>query len=74
MPLLQRLLQELLRDVVEALERIGGGDDELHRQADAAGQRRRLERRDPHAGDLVQFLLQHRLQLVGGLACADPTA
>ena len=71
---LQRLLQKLLRDVVQPLERLGGDDDELNRQADAAGQRRRLKRGDAHAGDLAQFLLQHRLQLVGGLACAGPTA
>ena len=74
MPLLQRLLQELLRDVVQALERVGGDDDELDRQAEAAGQRRRLERGDAHAGDLAQLLLQHGLQLVGGLRCAGPRA
>ena len=70
----QRLLQELLRHVVQSRERIGGGDHELHRQADAARQRRRLKRRDPHAGDLIQFLLQHRLQFGGGARALDPTA
>ena len=72
MPLCQRLLQKLLRDVVQALERLGGDDDELHRQAEAARQRRRLERGDPHAGDLAELLLDHRLQRIGGLRALVP--
>ena len=46
------------------LERLGGADDELNRQADRARQRRRLEGDDADAGDLAQFLLHHRLQRV----------
>ena len=37
MPLVVRFLQELLRDLVQRLERLGRADDELHRQADAPG-------------------------------------
>ena len=68
----QRLLQELLRHGVEALERLGGDEDELDRQAETARQRRRLERGDAHAGDLADFLLNDRLQRIGGLRALIP--
>ena len=35
-PALLRLAKKLLRDVVKALKRLGGADDELNRQTDAA--------------------------------------
>ena len=47
MPLCCASLQKVLRHVVQLLERLGRADDELHRQADAARQRRRLEGDDP---------------------------
>jgi len=69
---LEGRLQELLRHVVEARERLGRADHELHGQAEAAGQRRRLEGDDLGAGDLSKLLLQHRLQLVGGARALVP--
>ncbi len=71
---LQRVLQELLGDVVEALERLGGADDELHRQADAARQRRRLERDDAHAGDLARAPAAGSAAAGWSCWCARPRA
>ena len=62
----ERLLQELLRHVVQRLERAGRVDHELDRQAGRAGQRRRLEGHDLRAGDAGELALHDRLQLVGG--------
>ena len=71
-PALHCLLQELLGDVVQTRERIGGDDHELDRQAEAAGKRRRLERRDANTGNLAQFLLQNRLNCIGRLRSLVP--
>ena len=51
MPLFVRFLEERLRHLVELIEGLRRVDDELHRQAVAAGQRRRLEGDDLRAGD-----------------------
>ena len=67
-----RVLQELLRHVIQVRERIGAADDELDRQALSARQRRRLERHDLRAGDLRHVLLHERLQLRGGARAAIP--
>ena len=68
MPLFVASWRNCLRDLVELLEGLRGVDDELHRQAVAAGQRRRLEGDDLRAGDAADLLLDDRLELVGGRA------
>ncbi len=50
-------LQEVLRHLVQRTESAGRVDDELDRQADGAGQRRRLERHDLRARDLLRDLV-----------------
>ena len=71
---LLRLLQKVLRNLVKPLERLGGADHELNRQADASRQRRRLKGDHAHAGNLCQLLLHDRLQLVADLLARRPTA
>ena len=51
-PLCRACCRNFCATLFSALERFGGADDELNRQADAARQRRRLERGDAEAGDL----------------------
>jgi hypothetical protein len=62
---LARACPDLLRHRVQVLERLGGGDDELHRQARGARQRRELEGHHLGAGDAVPAWLQ-----VGWISCA----
>ena len=64
--------QQVLRHLVEVLQRLGGGDHELHRQALRPGQRRELERRHLRAGDVIPALLQHLLQLIRGARALAP--
>ena len=54
MPLCSACCRNCCAISFKRVERLGRDDDELHRQADTARQRRRLKRGDPHAGDLVR--------------------
>jgi hypothetical protein len=60
----ERLGDHGLGDVVQILERLGGRDHELHREAARARQRRKLEGEHLRAGDLSPFLLQVELDLM----------
>ena len=59
------LVHHLLRHRIEVLEGLGGGDDELHRQARRARQGRELEGRHACASDVVPLGLEVLLDLMG---------
>ena len=68
----QRILIKLFGDFIEALERLGRADHELHRKTVTARQRRWLERSDSRTGNATQILLQFRLDLIGCLFALVP--